>query len=152
MKINIVAIGKIKESFFSDALKEYVKRISRYAEINVIEIDDAPASKGADEQKKIEGDRLLEKAKGYVVALDGGGKELSSEGLAELIDRKCTDGVGEFSFLIGGSHGHGEKVKERADFILSFGPMTFPHQLFRVLAAEQIYRALSINAGTPYHK
>ena len=84
--------------------------------------------------------------------MDMRGKELSSEGLAELVKSKCTLGESEFSFLIGGSHGHTEELRQKADMLLSFGKNTFPHQLFRVMLSEQIYRALCINAGTPYHK
>ena len=84
--------------------------------------------------------------------VDGKGKTLSSEGLASYIDKKCTEGSGEFSFLIGGSHGHNADTKSHADLLLSFGPMTFPHQLFRLMLTEQIYRALTINNKLPYHK
>lgn len=152
MKINIIAIGKIKEKYFADAINEYVKRASRYADVKVVELADAPPSKSPEEQRKIESDLLLGKAKGYIVAMDMRGKELSSEGLAELIKSKCTLGESEFSFLIGGSHGHTEELRQKADMLLSFGKNTFPHQLFRVMLSEQIYRALCINAGTPYHK
>lgn len=152
MKINIIAIGKIKEKYFVDAINEYVKRASRYADVKVVELADAPPSKSLEEQRKIESDLLLGKAKGYIVAMDMRGKELSSEGLAELVKSKCTLGESEFSFLIGGSHGHTEELRQKADMLLSFGKNTFPHQLFRVMLSEQIYRALCINAGTPYHK
>lgn len=152
MKINIIAIGKIKEKFFTDAVGEYAKRISRFADLNIIELPDAPASKSAEEQKRIESARLLEKAKGYVIAMDGGGRQMSSEETAKFISDKCTDGVSEFSFLIGGSHGHAKELLDKADMKLSFGRPTFPHQLFRVMLCEQIYRALTIIAGTPYNK
>ncbi len=152
MKINVVAIGKIKEKYFQDAIEEYLKRSSRYADVKVIELSDAPPSKSAGEQQRIESDSLLSKAKGFTIAMDSRGKQLSSEELAKLIDAKCADGVGEFSFLIGGSHGHTDELRSKADMMISFGKNTFPHQLFRVILLEQIYRALSINAGTPYHK
>lgn len=152
MKINLIAIGKIKENYIVDGIKEYAKRISRFAEFNLIELPDAPQGKTPDEQADIEGKRLLEKAKGTIIILDGKGKNLSSEGLATYLDKKCTEGVGEFSFLIGGSHGHSLATKQKADLLLSFGAMTFPHQLFRLMLTEQIYRALTINAGLPYHK
>lgn len=152
MKINVVAIGKIKEKYFADAIAEYVKRAGRYAEVNVVELADAPPSKTADEQRKIESDALLSKAKGFVIAMDMRGAELSSDALAKLVKDKCAQGESEFSFLIGGSHGHTDELRNRADMIISFGKNTFPHQLFRVMLCEQIYRALSINAGTPYHK
>ena len=152
MKINLISIGKIKENYIVDGIKEYAKRISRFAEFNLIELPDAPQGKTPDEQADIEGKRLLEKARGTIIILDGKGKNLSSEGLATYLDKKCTEGVGEFSFLIGGSHGHSLATKQKADLLLSFGAMTFPHQLFRLMLTEQIYRALTINAGLPYHK
>ena len=152
MKVNVVAIGKIKEKYITDAVNEYAKRMSRYADFKVIELPDAPQGKTAEEQKKIESDALLAKAKGFVVALDPRGKELSSEEFAQLIETKCTEGQSEFSFLIGGSHGHTDELRAKADLVLSFGKPTFPHQLFRVMTCEQIYRAFTIIAGTPYHK
>ena len=152
MKINLIAIGKVKENYIVDGVKEYAKRISRFAEFNLIELPDAPQGKTPDEQADIEGKRLLEKAKGVIIVLDGKGKNLSSEGLASYIDKKCTEGTGEFSFLIGGSHGHSLETKSKADLLLSFGAMTFPHQLFRLMLTEQIYRGLTILANLPYHK
>ncbi|MEG2450195.1 MAG: 23S rRNA (pseudouridine(1915)-N(3))-methyltransferase RlmH [Clostridia bacterium] len=152
MKINVIAIGKIKEKYFEDAILEYAKRMSKFADFNIVELADAPPGKTACEQQKIEGARLLAAAKGYIIALDGGGVELSSEGFSQLIASKCNEGFSEFSFLIGGSHGHGQEVKDKANMKLSFSKMTFPHQLFRVVLCEQIYRAMTIIAGTPYHK
>lgn len=152
MKINLIAIGKIKENYIVEGVKEYAKRISRFAEFNIIELPDAPQGKTPEEQSDIEGKRLLEKAKGVIIILDGKGKNLSSEGLASYIDKKCTEGYGEFSFLIGGSHGHSAETKSKADLLLSFGAMTFPHQLFRLMLTEQVYRSLTINANMPYHK
>ena len=152
MKINLIAIGKVKESYIVEGVKEYMKRISRFAEFNLIELPDAPQGKTPEEQSDIEGKRLLEKAKGVIIILDGKGKNLSSEGLASYLDKKCTEGNGEFSFLIGGSHGHSAETKSKADLLLSFGAMTFPHQLFRLMLTEQIYRALTIINNLPYHK
>lgn len=152
MKINLIVIGKIKENYIVEGVKEYAKRISRFAEFNLIELPDAPQGKTPEEQSDIEGKRLLEKAKGVIIILDGKGKNLSSEGLASYIDKKCTEGSGEFSFLIGGSHGHSQETKSKADLLLSFGAMTFPHQLFRLMLTEQIYRALTILNNLPYHK
>ena len=152
MKINVFAIGKIKEKYFVDAIAEYSKRLSRYADFKVVELPDAPPAKTADEQRKFESDELLAKAKGFVIALDPRGKELSSEDFATLLSTKCTEGHSEFSLLIGGSHGHTDDLRAKADLVLSFGKPTFPHQLFRVMTCEQIYRALTIINGTPYHK
>lgn len=152
MKINIVTIGKIKEKYFADAVDEYVKRCSRYGDVKIIELPDSPQGKSADEQRRIESAMLKEKAKGYVVVTDSRGEELTSEGLASLINTKAVEGAKEISFLIGGSYGHTEELRASADKLLSFGKITLPHQLFRVVLAEQIYRALTIIAGTPYHK
>ncbi len=152
MKINVIAIGKIKEKYFVDAIAEYQKRLSKYVDFKVIELTDAPPQKSVEEQKQIESASLLQKAKGYIIAMDLRGKQLSSEELAHCIKQKGVDGVSEISFLIGGSHGHTDELRQRADMLLSFGKATFPHQLFRVMLSEQIYRACAINAGTPYHK
>lgn len=152
MKINIIAIGKIKEKYFSDAIAEYQKRASRFADVKVIELPDAPFGKTPAEQQRIESESLLSKAKGYIIAMDFRGKELSSESLADLVLKKCNDGESEFSFLIGGSHGHTDSLRAQADLVLSFGKPTFPHQLFRVMLSEQVYRVLSIINNLPYHK
>lgn len=152
MKINVIAIGKLKESYFKDAIEEYLKRCSRFAKVSVVELAEAPPSKSPEEQKRIESDAILAHVKGDVVALDKGGRLLSSEDIASFIDGECTSGVGELSFVIGGSFGLTNDVLQRAKLVLSFGRVTFAHQLFRVMLLEQIYRALSINAGLPYHK
>lgn len=152
MKINIIAIGKIKEKYFSDAVDEYIKRCSRFGDVRITELSDAPQGKSAEEQKRIESTELLGRAKGFVIAMDGRGEQTTSEELAELIKAKGIEGTKEISFLIGGSHGHTDELRARADKILSFGRITLPHQLFRVVLAEQIYRALTIIAGTPYNK
>ena len=152
MRINVIAIGKVKERYFSDAVAEYVKRSSRFCEVRITELPDAPQGKTAQEQQRIESAQLLDKAKGYVIAMDGRGEQLTSDELASLIRAKGLDGTKEISFLIGGSHGHTDELRARADKVISFGRITLPHQLFRVILAEQIYRALTINAGTPYNK
>lgn len=152
MKINIIATGKLKERYFSDAVNEYVKRCSRFGDVRVTELPDAPQGKTAAEQSRIESVQLLDKAKGYVIAMDGRGEQITSEELASLISARGLDGTKEISFLIGGSHGHTDELRARADKLISFGRITLPHQLFRVVLAEQIYRALTIIAGTPYNK
>ena len=152
MKINIIATGKLKERYFSDAVNEYVKRCSRFGDVRVTELPDAPQGKTAAEQSRIEGVQLLDKAKGYIIAMDGRGEQITSEELASLISARGLDGTKEISFLIGGSHGHTDELRARADKLISFGRITLPHQLFRVVLAEQIYRALTIIAGTPYNK
>ncbi|MCI8733908.1 MAG: 23S rRNA (pseudouridine(1915)-N(3))-methyltransferase RlmH [Clostridia bacterium] len=152
MKINIIATGKLKERYFSDAVNEYVKRCSRFGDVRVTELSDAPQGKTAAEQSRIESVQLLDKAKGYIIAMDGRGEQITSEELASLISARGLDGTKEISFLIGGSHGHTDELRARADKLISFGRITLPHQLFRVVLAEQIYRALTIIAGTPYNK
>ncbi len=152
MKINIIATGKLKERYFSDAVNEYVKRCSRFGDVRVTELPDAPQGKTAAEQSRIESVQLLDKAKGYIIAMDGRGEQITSEELASLISARGLDGTKEISFLIGGSHGHTDELRARADKLISFGRITLPHQLFRVVIAEQIYRALTIIAGTPYNK
>ena len=152
MKVNIVAVGKIKEKFFTEAIAEYAKRLSKFCEFKIIEVSEATNYKNLTEKSEIEGELLLSKAKGYIMALDGKGKMLSSEELANSISEKMLSGVSEISFLIGGSNGHGENVIKSANMMLSFGKITFPHQLFRVVLSEQIYRAFTIINGMPYHK
>jgi len=152
MKINIVAVGKIKEKHFAQAVSEYIKRLARFCTVNITEVAEAAPSKSVHEQIADEGARILQNMSGFTVALDKDGESLSSERLAAFFDKKATDGQSAFTFVIGGSNGLCQSVKSRADIIVSFGAMTFPHRLFRVMLLEQIYRALSINAGLPYHK
>ena len=143
-KINFVVVGKIKEKFYREAVEEYVKRLSRFAKVEIREIVE-----GANIEAEAED--ILRSLKGYVVALAIEGKKASSERLAEKI-KELADAGKEISFVIGSSHGLSSKVKGRADELLSFSDMTFPHQLMRVILAEQVYRAFMINAGATYHK
>lgn len=152
MKVNIVAVGKIKEKFFTDAISEYAKRLSKFCDFNIIEVDESSNITNIELKKEKEGELLLSKAKGYIIALDSGGKLLSSEDLAELLKTNMTNGESEFSFVIGGSNGLSDLVKTKANKIVSFGKITFPHQLFRVVLSEQIYRAFTINNHINYHK
>lgn len=152
MKVNIVAVGKIKEKFFTDAIAEYAKRLSKFCDFNIIEVDESSNITNIELKKEKEGELLLSKAKGYIIALDGSGKLLSSEDLAELLKTNMTNGESEFSFVIGGSNGLSDLVKTKANKIVSFGKITFPHQLFRVVLSEQIYRAFTINNHINYHK
>lgn len=152
MKINIVCVGKIKETFFTSAIQEYSKRISRFAEINIIEVDEESKQTNLELKSKLEGEKLLSKASGVIIALDGGGKMLSSPEIAEFIQSKKVQGNSTISFIVGGSNGLSKEVLSKANLVLSFGKITFPHQLFRVVLTEQIYRALTIIEGLPYHK
>ena len=152
MKINIVAVGKIKDDFLKAAVEEYKKRISRFAEITVIELPEAPPSKTEAEQIAFESSEIFPKLKGVIIATDIDGKQLSSKDFSSFIESKCVSGESEFTFVIGGSYGLDDKIKNSAALRLSFSKMTFPHQLFRVMLCEQIYRALTIKNNLPYHK
>ena len=143
-KINIVCVGKIKEKFYRDAVDEYLKRLSRFAKVEVREIAEC---RSLEEEAGL----ILKAAKGRIVALCIEGKKFSSEGFAEYI-KELTDTGSECTFIIGSSCGLSDDIKRRADIKLSFSDMTFPHQLMRVILLEQIYRAFMINGGGEYHK
>jgi len=141
------------------AVDEYAKRLSKYAKFTILEVADEPAGEKislADEKivLKKEGERILKNIRenGYVIATAILGTQLSSEALAQKIAKLTVDGHSHIYFIIGGSLGLCEEVTKRADFLLSFSKMTFPHQLMRVMLAEQVYRAFRINSGEPYHK
>lgn len=152
MKVNIVCVGKIKEKFFTDAIMEYSKRLSRYCSFNIIEVDEASKIENLEKKSEAEGKLLLEKCSGIIVSLDARGKMFSSPEIAEFIKSNQISGVSEISFVIGGSNGLSDAVIKASKLVLSFGNITYPHQLFRVVLSEQIYRAFSIIAGLPYHK
>ena len=156
IKINIVCVGKVKEKYFSEGISEYVKRISRFADITVTEVseenylkvDDAIISTIMEK----EADRILPKLKGYVFAMAIEGKKFSSQTFAKKIKALTDLGEGVITFVIGGSYGLSDRVKQKANELMSFSDMTFPHTLFRLLLTEQLYRAFSINGGSAYHK
>ncbi|MBQ7879267.1 MAG: 23S rRNA (pseudouridine(1915)-N(3))-methyltransferase RlmH [Clostridia bacterium] len=143
-KIYVVAVGKIKESFYRDAVAEYVKRLSRFAKVEIKEI-----AEGADPES--EADDILRALKGHVIALAVEGEKSSSEKLAAKM-KKLGDAGKEITFVIGSSCGLSDRVKNAVNEKLSFSDMTFPHQLMRVILTEQIYRAFMINSGATYHK
>lgn len=159
MKITLIAVGKIKERYFEDAIREYSKRLSRYCRLEIIQVADEKTPDGAiealEEQiKEKEGRRILDQIRegAYVIALAVEGKQLDSLELAARMERLAVEGKSQLVFLIGGSLGLSKEVMRRADFALSFSAMTFPHQLMRVILLEQIYRSFRIRAGEPYHK
>lgn len=159
MKITLVTVGKIKEKFYEEAIKEYVKRLSRYCRLEIIQVADEKTPDHASEtvEKQIkdrEGGRILASIKdgAYVIALAIEGKMLDSEELAGKINSLGITGTGQIVFVIGGSLGLAAAVLGRADLLLSFSKMTFPHQLMRVILLEQIYRGYRIIHGEPYHK
>jgi len=159
MNINIICIGKLKEKYWSDAIAEYSKRLSRYCTLNIKELkeDRLPdnASPADEENVKINEGRSILKAVGessYVIALDVKGKQLSSEALAAKIDGLALEGRSNVDLIIGGSLGLSEEVLRRSDMRLSFSLMTFPHQMMRVILLEQIYRSFKIIRNEAYHK
>ena len=157
MRITVVCVGKIKEKFYTQAVEEYSKRLSRYCKLDIVELADEKtpdnASDVVNEQIK-KGERILSAIKddAYVCALAIEGKMLDSVELSEKIDRLGIEGTSNITFVIGGSLGLADAVLKRADYKLSFSRMTFPHQLMRVILLEQIYRAYRIMKNEPYHK
>jgi len=159
MKITILAVGKIKEKFFREAIAEYEKRLSRYCKFEIIEVADEKtpdnASIAEEEQiKQKEAERILNKIQtdAYVITLEILGKELDSVSFSEMIQKLGVSGKSQIVFVIGGSLGLHESVSQRADRKVSFSSMTFPHQLMRVILCEQIYRGFRIMNHEPYHK
>ncbi len=159
MKITVIAVGKIKEKFFRDAIDEYTKRLSRYCRLEIVQVADekTPEQAGQAREQQIkrqEGERILAHVRegAYVIALAIEGQVLSSEQLAGKLELLGIGGQSHLVFVIGGSLGLSPEVLRRADQQLSFSRMTFPHQLMRVILLEQIYRSFRIIAGEPYHK
>ncbi len=159
MKVTIICVGKIKEKFYSDAIKEYEKRLQSYCTFKIVEVADEKTKEGAsqkmnDSVKLKEAERLLPFVKDddYVITLEILGKSLDSVEFAKTINECTLRGKSSIVFIIGGSLGLHENVVRRADFHLSFSKMTFPHQLMRVILTEQIYRAFRIINNEPYHK
>ena len=159
MKITLITVGKIKEKYLKDAIAEYSKRLSRYCKLEIIEVADEKTPDNASQTveepiRDKEGERILKYVKddAYVVTLEIKGKLLTSEELAEKIDKLGIQGTSHIIFIIGGSIGLGKEVLKRSDYALSFSKMTFPHQLMRVILLEQIYRSYRIISHEPYHK
>jgi len=162
MNIEIICIGSLKEEYLREAEREYIKRIQPYSKAIVTELREIRLPKGAGEAEEenvrcLEGETLLNAAKSkgndtYVFALDIRGKQHSSDKFAETIQKLTLSGKSNHIFMIGGSLGLSDAVRNRADALLSFSEMTFPHQLMRVILLEQLYRAQKILRGEPYHK
>ena len=147
--IEIIAVGKIKEKFFSDAITEYQKRLGRYCSFKITQLPDFPDDSA---EAKREAQLIIPKIKGLCVPLCVEGKQLSSEELAEFIKTAAVEGSSHICFVIGGSNGLDDSVKNMGKLKLSFSKMTFPHQLMRVILSEQIYRAFKIINNESYHK
>lgn len=150
--IKIICIGKVKESFLNEAIDEYLKRLKKYTKIQIIELNDEGLM---DESKaiKLEGQKILEHLdeKDYIITLEIDGKQLDSVELSKKIEQTFI-GNSNIAFIIGGSYGLSQEVKDKSNFKLSFSKMTFPHQLFRVILLEQIYRSFKIINHESYHK
>ncbi|MBR2176064.1 MAG: 23S rRNA (pseudouridine(1915)-N(3))-methyltransferase RlmH [Clostridia bacterium] len=159
LKITILCVGKLKEKYWRDACAEYAKRMSRFADFSIIEVEeeklpDSPSPAQISHTLLKEGERLLAKVPNgsVIAAMCIEGKQRSSEGLAELVEIAAVEGASGIAFVIGGSWGLSDEVKKVSKFRLSMSEMTFPHQLARVMLCEQIYRAFQINSGGKYHK
>ncbi|MBO7217164.1 MAG: 23S rRNA (pseudouridine(1915)-N(3))-methyltransferase RlmH [Clostridia bacterium] len=159
IKINIISLGKLKEKYLRDAVEEYSKRISGYAKLGIIELEPEKLTENPSESEieaalKTEAEKIMKKLEGgsFTVAMCIEGKQMPSEELSHLMFEKVNGGTGVFNFIIGSSFGLHDSVKHAADLKFSFGAMTFPHQLFKVMLLEQIYRAFKINEGGRYHK
>ena len=159
MNITVIAIGKLKEKYWTDAVKEYSKRLGSYCSLNIVELKESPLRanpSAADEEavKVAEGNDILSRIKptDFVITLEIKGKGLSSEQLADKIEDLAINGRSSIVFVIGGSLGLSADVSKRSDFKLSFSAMTFPHQMMRVILLEQVYRAFKIIRHEAYHK
>lgn len=159
MQISILCVGKVREKFFREAIQEYDKRMSRYAKVQILEVADEKtpdrASVAEEEQiREKEADRLLKQMRDnmYIIALDIQGSQQDSVGFSEHLSKLMVSGKSHIAFVIGGSLGLHHSVLSRADEKISFSKMTFPHQLMRVILYEQLYRAMRIMHGEPYHK
>ena len=152
LKIRVVAVGGIKESFYREAVNEYVKRLGKWVKVEIFEAEEASHLDDPAKKREAEAEGILRRVKGQMVLLDVRGKRVKSENIAELLSRCALQGNSEITFVVGGSNGVAEEVKKKANDILSFGDITLPHQLFRVVLMEQLYRAETILHNASYHK
>lgn len=159
LQIKVVAVGKIRDIYLQDALREYNKRLSSYVRLKLIEVNDEPCPDrlSAAEEERVrnrEGERILKALNHgeYTVLLDIQGKQYDSVGFAGFLDKLGLQGQSKITFIIGGSLGVSKSVRDRSDFNWSFSRLTFPHGLMRVMLFEQLYRALKISEGGAYHK
>jgi 23S rRNA (pseudouridine1915-N3)-methyltransferase len=159
VNVRIIAIGKIKERFLQDGIAEYSKRLGAYCRLEIVELKEESFKEPLSDKERLqivtkEGERILGQlgSRSFVFVLDVQGKALSSEAFAEQISGLAVQGVSQVDFVIGGALGLSPAVISRADFILSFSNFTFPHQLMRLILAEQLYRAMTIIRGEQYHK
>ena len=159
LKVRLICVGKLKEKFYADAFAEYARRLGAYCKFDCVEIPeqrlgDDPSQKeisSALSKEAVEIERNIPKDS-YVIAMCVGAKQLKSEELADKLNKLAVSGRGRICFIIGGSFGMSERIKQRADMRLGMSEMTFPHHLARVMLAEQIYRCFKITEGSRYHK
>ena len=159
MNITIISVGKIKEKYIKMGIEEFSKRLSRYCKLTMIEVSDEKTPEQASQRemeliKNKEGQLILNKIKDnmYVIAMDLNGEMKTSEAFAKQLSQLALSGNSNVAFIIGGSLGLSDEVKKRANYKLCFSKMTFPHQLFKLILLEQIYRTYRINNNEPYHK
>lgn len=159
MNINIICVGKLKEKYLKEGMDEYIKRLNRYCNINIFEVEDEEAPEGlslSDEEiiKNKEAVKIKRfiKPNAYTVALDILGKSLSSEEFSNFIEKLAVNGYSDITFIIGGSIGLSYEILDNVNFKMSFSKMTFPHQLMRLILLEQVYRGFKIIKNEPYHK
>ncbi|GAA0468987.1 23S rRNA (pseudouridine(1915)-N(3))-methyltransferase RlmH [Alkalibacillus silvisoli] len=159
MNITIVSVGKLKEKYLKQGIDEYMKRLSKYAKVKIEEVPDeqAPDNMSEAEEEAVknkEGEKILTKISTdtYVITLEIEGKQLTSEAFAKKMDDLATYGKSKIAFVIGGSLGLSDEVKQRSDYAISFSKMTYPHQLMRLILLEQLYRGFRIVRNEPYHK
>ncbi|HHU51389.1 MAG TPA: 23S rRNA (pseudouridine(1915)-N(3))-methyltransferase RlmH [Firmicutes bacterium] len=152
MHVTVLAVGKVKEKFLREGIAEYAKRLRSYVRLKIIELPDEALRQDQKKAKETEGEKILKEVKdgAYMVVLDPKGKQISSEELGQWFGAREMSGQ-EVVLVIGGASGLADKVKNRADEALSFSRLTFPHQLFRLILMEQMYRAYKILRGEPYH-
>ncbi|MGM0499468.1 MAG: 23S rRNA (pseudouridine(1915)-N(3))-methyltransferase RlmH [Bacillota bacterium] len=158
MNINIITVGSLKSSFLEPGIQEFKKRLSRYCELNIIEVKDETVPKNYSDKdiealQALEGERIVKNIpeRSYVFALDVKGKPMTSTGFAKSLNNLQVRGYSSFSFIIGGATGLSEFVLQQADYRFSLSHMTFTHQMIRLILLEQIYRAFKINNNEPYH-
>ena len=159
MNINIIAVGRIKEKYIQEGIKEFSKRLSRYCNLKIVEVDDEKAPENLSDKemeavKQKEGQKILSKIpqNSFIISLEIQGREISSEDLSKKMEDVMVSGINDITFIIGGSLGLSDEVRNISNFKLSFSKMTFPHQLMRLILLEQIYRGWRIMKNEPYHK
>lgn len=156
MNIRIVCVGKLKEKYLKEGIEEYSKRLTRFCRFEIAEVPEElcldTSPQNIQRTKDAEGERIIQKLKGYCIALDLKGKMMTSEELSAKISSLKTEGISAISFVIGGSYGLSQSVLDKCQLSLCFGKITYPHQLIRLVLTEQIYRCFMIEEGSAYHK